>query len=395
MTNTSKLPFDDEFTKVPNIIFDLMPHISSAQFSVLMVIVRKTYGWQKTEDIISLSQITEITGLSQRNVHDALKALVEQCFVVRRSASPEDMAARHIKRKPSQQFWYTVNLVAIGLYLRKGDSVPMQNLHTSADTPMQILHRNGDDPMQNLHTNDSIPMQNLHTQKKEPKEKELKESASSSSSFSFNSLGESESTVGSGVRTEPEPLNAPTPGSDNRAPDVAIAQTLQAWQTIRCGNEKRGEKKTLRDLCAKHGVQVVYRAILAAQDAGKTDGVGWVKWWIENKHGGVPDHMRGDAAQEVKTYIKYKVSGGLYNEPDKFIIKEETRVNGKLIRDRLMPDGFVPPNQAPGLSAALDSVAKPSNDTYAPSGGLRRALAASIANNGPVGTYTGPTRNLP
>lgn len=354
MTNTSKLPFDDEFTKVPNIIFDLMQHISAAQFAVLMVIVRKTYGWQKVEDIISLSQIAEATGLSQRNVHDALKSLVEQNFVTRRTASPEDMAAKRIKRKPSQQFWYAVNLVAIQIHLHKGAGTPMQDLHMNAENPMQNLHMNSGNPMQNLHMNEAVPMQNLHTQKKESKEK-IKETGFSS--LSFSSLGESESPVNNTLQADSDPLKAPTPKDDNRSPDAAIAHTLQAWQAIRGGAEKRGEKKTLRDLCAKHGAQTVYRAIIAAKDAGKTDGVGWVKWWVENKAtetpvvdwtkygGGTPDYMRDEPAQ---------------------------------------------PSQAPGLGAVLDSVGK-----LAPSGGLRRALAASIANNGPVGTYTGSPQNLP
>lgn len=376
-----------------------MQHISTAQFAVLMVIVRKTYGWQKTEDIISLSQIAEITGMSQRSAHDALSELIERCFVMRRPASPEDMATKRIKRKPSQQFWYTVNLVAIQIHLHKGAGTPMQNLHTNADVPMQNLHMNSGTPMQNLHTNEAIPMQKLHTQKKEIKEKELKESVFSSS---FSSLAESESRVSNTLQAESEPLKAPTPKDDNRSPDAAIAHTLQAWQTIRGGLEKRGEKKTLRDLCAKYGAQNVYRAIIAAKEAGKTDGVGWVKWWAENKAvetptvdyskygGGVPDYMRDDYNQEVKTYVKMKVDGGMYGAPDKIVFVEETRVNGKLTGSRSMPDGFVPPNQVPtGLMASTHA------PIVAPSGGLRRALAASIANNGPVGTYTGPAENLP
>jgi len=221
------------------------------------------------------------------------------------------------------------------------------------------------------------------TQKKEFKEKELKESGFSSS---FNSLGESESRVNNTLQAESKPQKAPTQEGDNHAPDEAIAYTLQAWQTIRDGEAKRGEIKTLRNLCAMHGARTVYRAIIAAKDAGKIDGVGWVKWWLENK---APDTAANDNGQEVKTYTKMKVDGSLYGAPDKIVFVEETRVNGKLTSSRPMPDGFVPPNQVPaGLMASTHA------PIPAPSGSLRRAMAASFGNRPLVIANKVPTENL-
>ena len=376
------LPFNDKYTPVPNILFDLMPHISNAQFSVLLAIVRKTYGWQKVSDTISLSQFVSMTGLSNYGVRQALAVLLDHGFVARRTVG-------------KQNHEYTILLAAVQMFMEKLCNSVAQLDSELCNSVAQL----GERVCNSVAQPEGKLCNSVATQKKELKEKELKESVSSSS---FSSLGESESRVSNTLQAESELLKAPTPKDDNRSPDAAIAHTLQAWQNIRGGTEKRGEKKTLRDLCAKHGAQNVYRAIIAAKDAGKTDGVGWVKWWAENKAaetpavdyskygGGTPDYMRDDYNQEVKTYAKMKVDGSMYGAPDKIVFMEETRVNGKLTGSRPMPDGFVPPNQVPaGLMASTVG-------TIAPSGGLRRAVAASVASGVlPVGTYTGPAENLP
>ena len=50
--------------------------INGESWQCLMVVFRKTYGWKKTEDEISLSQFSEMTGLKRPNVARALAWLV-------------------------------------------------------------------------------------------------------------------------------------------------------------------------------------------------------------------------------------------------------------------------------------------------------------------------------
>jgi len=64
------------FTQVPNFIFDLMGQLSSSELVVLLFICRKTYGWHKVKDNISLSQMIEGTGLSKPTVVYSLKSLL-------------------------------------------------------------------------------------------------------------------------------------------------------------------------------------------------------------------------------------------------------------------------------------------------------------------------------
>jgi phage replication O-like protein O len=62
--------------QVPNVILDqVMPQSSHAEFKVVMAVVRKTYGWGKETDRISLSQLVKMTGVSKPKVIDAVRHL--------------------------------------------------------------------------------------------------------------------------------------------------------------------------------------------------------------------------------------------------------------------------------------------------------------------------------
>ena len=88
---------------VPDALFDeLMAYLSGAELKVLLYIIRRTFGFKKECDSISLNQIChgittregqvldQGTGLSQSTVQLALKGLVEkQAVVARRRSSPD------------------------------------------------------------------------------------------------------------------------------------------------------------------------------------------------------------------------------------------------------------------------------------------------------------------
>lgn len=67
------------FTMVPNIMFDeWQSELSPAAFSCLMVVSRKTYGWQKRMDEIAQSQFEALTGMSKNTVKAALAELLKK-----------------------------------------------------------------------------------------------------------------------------------------------------------------------------------------------------------------------------------------------------------------------------------------------------------------------------
>ena len=58
--------------------------VSGEEMQCLWVIIRKTYGWNKKEDWISLSQFAELTGINKGNVRRALCKLIDKNMVVKK-----------------------------------------------------------------------------------------------------------------------------------------------------------------------------------------------------------------------------------------------------------------------------------------------------------------------
>lgn len=74
---------EDGFTPIANEILEAMARInlSSYQLNIVMVVWRKTYGWGKKVDWISINQIARMTGIHKRNVNQNVKKLVEKNMI--------------------------------------------------------------------------------------------------------------------------------------------------------------------------------------------------------------------------------------------------------------------------------------------------------------------------
>lgn len=71
-------------TQVPNFLLDaILPVASPAQWKVITFVCRKTYGWQKSEDRISLTQFERGTGLSREWLNTNLQLLVKVGLLLR------------------------------------------------------------------------------------------------------------------------------------------------------------------------------------------------------------------------------------------------------------------------------------------------------------------------
>jgi phage replication O-like protein O len=72
------------FTQVPNELFDdWIRELGFAEVKVLMIIMRKTFGWHKVRDRISLSQLETLTGLTRSNIIKATKTLIKKRFITK------------------------------------------------------------------------------------------------------------------------------------------------------------------------------------------------------------------------------------------------------------------------------------------------------------------------
>lgn len=75
MGNTDKEK--DGFTKIPHKIYDavLSQKLNVTQEKAVLYIIRKTYGFHKSEDAISISKMASDTGFSRRAMVNAVHEL--------------------------------------------------------------------------------------------------------------------------------------------------------------------------------------------------------------------------------------------------------------------------------------------------------------------------------
>lgn len=77
-TQYNHLPVPN-YCQVPNILLDeWISKLGHAEFKIIMYMCRKTFGWHKTSDRISLSQIEKATGFVRNHITRAIKSLCEK-----------------------------------------------------------------------------------------------------------------------------------------------------------------------------------------------------------------------------------------------------------------------------------------------------------------------------
>lgn len=76
---------ENGYTKIANELLEAIIRwrLSKYELDVLMVIIRKTYGWRKKQDWISLSQLSEATGIQIPHISRAINLLVKQNIVTK------------------------------------------------------------------------------------------------------------------------------------------------------------------------------------------------------------------------------------------------------------------------------------------------------------------------
>ena len=60
----------ERFVKVPTELVEAMyeHHLTVGQYKALLYIIRKTYGWGKTSDVISIAKMAKDTGMAKRSM---------------------------------------------------------------------------------------------------------------------------------------------------------------------------------------------------------------------------------------------------------------------------------------------------------------------------------------
>lgn len=72
------------FLKIENRLAEKLARINMSEYEIrgFWHILRKTRGWNKEEDFISISQFEDATGISRGNIHPALQRLAEKKVII-------------------------------------------------------------------------------------------------------------------------------------------------------------------------------------------------------------------------------------------------------------------------------------------------------------------------
>jgi phage replication O-like protein O len=71
------------YTQVPNIVIENLDQLGHAELKCILAIIRKTAGWHKESDCLSISSLVLLTGLSNRSVISACSALENRGWITR------------------------------------------------------------------------------------------------------------------------------------------------------------------------------------------------------------------------------------------------------------------------------------------------------------------------
>ena len=80
-----KLQVENGHTKIVNEVLEQLVKVGllGSEYQVILLVIRKTWGWQKTEDHISLTQMELATGLSRPTITKTIKNLVLKKILVK------------------------------------------------------------------------------------------------------------------------------------------------------------------------------------------------------------------------------------------------------------------------------------------------------------------------
>lgn len=161
MSNESK--FIPNFLQVPNAVIDeLLPDLTGAELKCYLVVIRKTKGWNKESDNISISQFMKATGLSNSAVIKACESLVKYGLLVKENGSRNTGI-------------YAVNSYSKTTYEKSSQvtcekSSPVKKVHSTCEESSQVTCEESSHTINNIkntiqNTNTNLTVSNAHVRK--------------------------------------------------------------------------------------------------------------------------------------------------------------------------------------------------------------------------------------
>jgi phage replication O-like protein O len=106
---------EEGFTPIANSIMEALARtqLSGYEWRVLFFLLRKTYGWNKKSDRISLSQFVDGTGINQRRVIEAINSLIAKNIIHKTSAEKRTSKGREYEFNKHYGSWVLVRKSAV------------------------------------------------------------------------------------------------------------------------------------------------------------------------------------------------------------------------------------------------------------------------------------------
>jgi len=100
---------ENGYTKVANELIEQLVSrdLSGRELRLLLVVMRKTWGWGKRRDRISLGQITKLTGIGRQHVATLVGKLVERQYL-KRYLPKNERGMRAYEIQKDYELWDTV-----------------------------------------------------------------------------------------------------------------------------------------------------------------------------------------------------------------------------------------------------------------------------------------------
>ena len=155
---------ENGYTAIANEILEAFartPNLGLANGQVLWAIIRKTYGWNKKEDAISISQIMRITGLSKRWVIYTVQKLESRNILIikreRRGMLHETNVIRFNKNYDSWVVHDSVSSIEKKrIYDRLRSARLRKDVRGSARFNEKVVHDSQENVKNRAHTKDTI-----------------------------------------------------------------------------------------------------------------------------------------------------------------------------------------------------------------------------------------------
>jgi len=79
---------ENGYTGIPNMLLEalMQTKVPGREFRLLLGIFRKTFGWNKDDDWISISQLSQMTGIGKTHINEVMNKLVNKNIVSKRKS---------------------------------------------------------------------------------------------------------------------------------------------------------------------------------------------------------------------------------------------------------------------------------------------------------------------